>query len=582
MRILWIYFDIGTGNYLHYHHGVGAIDAVLREHGHDTKLLYFQRAPTRASIWSEIEKYSPSAIFFPINTHQWMYARQVCDWIKERFDILTVAGGIHAILDPENVIKHPTLDAVCICEGEIPALELIEKLNANKPIWDTDGFYFKKDGEIIRNRFVPLIENLDEIPISRREIWDMDSIIEDQDWEIQIMGSRGCPYKCHYCANSARMRAYRGYGKFLRQRSVDHVLKEIEILSGLYHFGRIFFEDDIFIMNKDWTIEFCEKYKRRFKFPFKVYIRVEDTTYEILRELKDAGCYMVSIGVEAGNERLRKRILNRHMSNDDIIRVFRWLDELEIKVWDFNMIGFPEETERTIEDLFVLNRTLRPHNAQISIFYPYPGTALYRICEKKGLLSRREQASYFGETILKLPNLSEDYIKQKFYQFRDESLKITAERYKKGYFDFVEKLEDATIKSDSPEPVKRLLFQINGLSKVVIFAHPRSEITWQIPLAPNSVLRGLIGMYEYSWDWGGEGAFFIVQIKDESGTIEIFRRYVDPKNKLSDRRWIPFEVDLSKWSNKLVKISLLTEPCPSGDLTGLWCGWNAYLEQLAP
>lgn len=579
MRVLWVYFDIGTGNYLHYHHGVGAIDATLRESGHDTKLLYFQKAPSRVSIWNEVEKYSPDAVFFPINTHQWMYARQVCDWIKEKFNILTVAGGIHAILDPENVIKHPTLDAVCICEGEYPSLELVEKLAQGKPVWDTDGFYFKKDGEVIRNRFVPLVENLDSIPISRREIWDMESTIEDQDWEVQIMGSRGCPYKCHYCANSGRMRAYKGYGKFIRQRSVDHVLKEIEILSNLYHFGRIFFEDDVFIMDKDWASEFCKKYKSRFSYPFKVYIRVEDTTYEILRELKDAGCHMVSIGVEAGSERLRKRILNRHMSNDDIIKVFRWLDELEMKIWDFNMIGFPEETKETIEDLFALNRTLRPHIAQISIYYPYPGTALYRICEKKNLLSTREQASYFEHSTLKLPNLSDDYIKQKFFEFRDESLKIRAERYRKGYFDFVERLDDATIKSDSPEPVKRQLFQINGLSQVVILAHPRSKVSWELSLKPNSVLRGLIGMYEYSWQWGGEGAFFVIQIEDETGKAEVFRRYIDPKNRLNDRRWIPVEVDLDRWSGKNIKVSLITETGPSSDLTGLWCGWNAYLAQ---
>jgi len=580
MRILWIYFDVDTGNYLHYHHGVGAIDAVLREHGHDTRLMYLQRLPERERLYDEIESYDPNVVFFPINTHQWMFARQVCDWIKWKFDIPTVAGGIHAILDPDGVIRHPTLDAVCICEGEYAALELVEKMEAGKPIWDTHGFYFKVGSEIIRNKFRPLTENLDELPISRREIWNMERAIEDQGWEIQIMGSRGCPYRCHYCANSGRMKAYRGHGRFIRQRSVEHVLKEVEVLSDLYHFGRIFFEDDIFIMDKNWAREFCEQYKRKFSYPFKVYIRVEDATYEILRELKEAGCYMVSIGVEAGNERLRKRILNRRMSNDEIIKVFKWLDELDIQIWDFNMIGFPEETKETIEDLFALNRTLRPHIAQISIFYPYPGTALYRICKKRGLLSKHEQASYFEETTLDLPGLSEEYISQKFWEFRDESLKMRAERFRKGYYDFTDKLEEANVDSQSPEQVRRQLFQINGLSKVVIFAHPRCELTWRIAVEPDTVLRALIGFDRHSWSWGGEGAHFVVSVEGEEGKSEIFRRYVDPKHRLTDRRWIPVELALGRWAGKEIKISLATEPHESGDLIGLWCGWaNAHLTQ---
>lgn len=575
MKVLWIYFDVETGNQLHYNHGVGQIDACLRQAGHDTVLEYYQKPPTENEALSVLKKHQPDAVFFPVNTHQWMFARRYARWVKKHSTAFTVVGGIHAILDPESVIQQPGVDAVCIGEGEQAAVELLDALAGGGSPDAVEGIWLKTSaGKIVRNRFRPLIEDLDSLPVSMREIWDYQQAIVANRFELTVMGGRGCPFKCTYCANSARREIYRGHGRYVRMCSPQRLIETIAKLEQAYSFQRIFIEDDVFIFKHSWAEQFCEMYKERFNYPFQAYVRVEFCTKEILRTMREAGCFCILIGVEAGNEELRAKMLNRKMTNESIIKVFRWADELGLQTWNFNIMGFPEETEQTVEDLFQLNRTIRPNKAQISLFYPYPNTRLYDLCKERGYITGSERPTYFEESILSLPTISKRKLTESFWRFRDMALQIRAEKEQKGYFDFTTQLPLANVDTSDPQNVKLEQVQIGGVQEMVLFEHPRSTVTIKALVKPGSVFRTIYALDPLCLTWGGEGVRFILSVKDKSGTRELFNRYLDPKADPELNRWHELEIDLDGLDNQEVEFIFRTEPNESGDLTGAWSVWG--------
>jgi len=571
MKLWWVYLDVGTGNYVHYNHGVGQIDACLRRAGHESELLYLREHLERDEFIERFKRVQPDAVLFPINTHQWVDTPRYAQWVREVSDVPRVFGGIHGILDAEKVIEHPAVDVLCVGEGEEAMVEYCDALEAgHEPTGIRNLWRRLPSGEVERNPMRPLIEDMDALPIDDREMWDHDWILRDSLWEVGVMGGRGCPFSCTYCANSARRIKYRGLGKFVRMCSPEHMIDIVAHLAPRIPFRKIFFEDDVFTMDHDWVRHFCALYKERFDYPFKVYIHVQTVTKEILQTLKDAGCYMVMAGVEAGNEKLRRELLNRQMTNAELIRAFRWCDEVGLQTWTFNIVGFPGETEQTIQELFDLHRTLHPNGAQCSIFYPYPGTALFDKCVDEGLFTGDDRPTYFEKSVLEIGTVSRERLEQAFWEFREVTLRLKAEKEARGSVDLLVELPAAEMtEQEASEPARLHLAKIDGDERLCLFAHPRSNIAWKMTVPDCARLRAAIALDPLCLSWGGRGAWFEVRV----GQDIVFRQYVDPKINPNEHRWQEIAVDLSPYAGREVKLTLATLPHASGDLTGLWALW---------
>ena len=144
-------------------------------------------------------------------------------------------------------------------------------------------------------------------------------------------------------------------------------------------------------MNLTWLSEFATKYPKRFNIPIQVNGQPQTITQELIDLLKKALVKEVKIGVESGNEELRKLVLNRKMTNEHIINAANLLHKNGLGVGTFNMIGLPGETEENIIETIELNKLLKPlFTVGCSIFKPYLGTPLYQKCMKEGLISTRK------------------------------------------------------------------------------------------------------------------------------------------------------------------------------------------------
>jgi radical SAM superfamily enzyme YgiQ (UPF0313 family) len=342
--------------------------------------------------------------------------------LKEHHAVPTLVGGVHATMASEAVIGNPHVDIVCRGEGEIPMLRLVEAMSAGSDISRIESMWVKKGpGEIVRNEIAPLIQNLDDLPFPDREFFPMESILKENGYAMVVLAGRGCPFSCAYCSNSAYLKLYRGKGRYVRRRSVGNVIEELKMLRERYRIGMVGFQDEIFTMDKKWLKEFCEAYRRKIGIGFSCCARPENIDCETAAILKGGGCLSVSIGVETGDEVLRRTVLNRSTSNGEIVTAFRLLREAGIKRMSFNMIGVPGETLHTIEQSLSFARGLEPDWVGLTLYHPYPGTQLAELCERKGYVKKRAFNPSYGseESMLTLPTISSRELTRGYRRFED-------------------------------------------------------------------------------------------------------------------------------------------------------------------
>jgi uncharacterized radical SAM superfamily protein len=222
------------------------------------------------------------------------------------------------------------------------------------------------------------------------------------------MCSRGCPFHCSYCINTKLNELHNGKGKPVRYRSIENIITEIKGVASKYpRMKQVEFHDDTFTLRKEWLKEFCRAYKSEIGLPFACNVRPGTIDNEIPLLLKEANCTEVRIGIEAGNDFIRNKILKRNLSKENIIKDFKKFKDIGIRTWAFNMIGIPYETVSMIEETISLNKQVKADFAQVSIFVPYPGTETMRICEENGWLTDRTTETYFqNESPIDQPTLT--------------------------------------------------------------------------------------------------------------------------------------------------------------------------------
>ena len=417
MKILFIAPKIGSQAKLLV--GIAYLSAVLKETGHEVELLEIDEKKDLDKIFLTIESFNPQIIGLTANSHQYDYAVDIARDIKSKFNAKIFLGGVHSTLAPENAVKEKCFDGVCVGEGEEAFLELIGKIENHQDYFDTKNFWFYKDGDLIKNDIRPIMNDLNSLPMPDYSIFKYYKSAGSSEIVPRFIFSRGCPFNCTYCCNHAIKRIYIDQSNYVRFRSVEKSLAEIDLIKSKYNFKHFKIDDDTFSLNKKWVLEFCEKYKAKFNMTFECNVRVGAVDREILEALKSAGCNLIKVGVESGNEKLRREVLNRQIFNGKIIELFDLAREVGLKTFSFNMIGVPGETKSTVKDTINLNARLRPDYLQVTAFYPYPSTALGDRCLKEGLIGDYHLDSYMKESVLNLPTLSRGQIERavKYFKF---------------------------------------------------------------------------------------------------------------------------------------------------------------------
>ncbi len=380
--------------------GPGFLGAWLRRHGHEVHFLRAGLDDTDDQVAAAVAELAPDLIGVSLTTRQWQRARALLRGLRERLAVPVVAGGLHPTFSPEEALGAPGIDFVVLGEGEGPMLDLVEALQAGRTPAGLDNVMLPGGP---RPRLRAPFEPLDDLP------WVARDLLDEQPGVIHMATQRGCPFPCTYCGARMYDELYAGEGtSYGRRRSHGSVLAELQALRDSGQLAYIIFLDDTFTIHHPWVREFCRVHGERLGTPFSLHARVETVTEPMLHRLAAAGCQQITYGVEAGSERVRRQIMKRQVTNQRFRDVFRWTREAGIAVTANYMLGLPGETPDELQETVDLAAELEVLDFGYFVFYPYPGTHLFRVCREQGYLPADylDRPANHRETILALPGLS--------------------------------------------------------------------------------------------------------------------------------------------------------------------------------
>src|SRR3569833_2353186 len=290
--------------------------------------------------------------------------------------------GPPVTVEPEKTLRASTaIDFVVKREFDYP----IRDFAMGKPLEEIPSVVIRKDGGFQNNREASPIEDLDALP------WASKVYKRDLDFRrynvpfllnpyISFYTSRGCPAQCTCCLWPQTHSGHRW-----RLRSSDDIVNEcrwaLENFTGL---KEIFFDDDTFNYQKARTIELCAKLKT-LNFTWSCTSRVT-TDYDTLKAMKDAGCRLLIVGYESGDQQILKNI--KKGATIDMARRFSAnCKKLGLVIHGDFIVGLPGETRDTIRKSIDFAKELDVETIQVSIGHPFPGTEFYDHVKKNGLIT---------------------------------------------------------------------------------------------------------------------------------------------------------------------------------------------------
>ena len=267
-------------------------------------------------------------------------------------------------------------DVVLMGEAEQSLLELVRAWENNDDLSQVAGLAFKKSGEIVRTGPRQLIKDLDSLPLPAWDLIDLSAY--RQMWmnnagyfSINIGTTRGCPFKCNWCAKPI-------YGNRYHSRSPQHVISELRLLKNLTDFEHVWFCDDIFGLKPGWVQQFADLVENEdLRFRFKIQSRADLLVQPAYVEsLARAGCEQVWMGAESGSQKILDA-MDKGIRVEQIEEATSLLKKHGIQPCFFIQFGYLGETRDDIRSTIRMINKLMPYEIGISVSYPLPGTGFY-------------------------------------------------------------------------------------------------------------------------------------------------------------------------------------------------------------
>lgn len=328
-------------------------------------------------------------------TIQRQEALKLAAWVKaEMPSTIVVFGGVHATFLPHHILSTKYVDLVIRGEGERALVSVSRAVASNQPFDTIEGVSFIRDSKFVHTKDPSDPINLAMLPIPAYEYFISNKPIREPTIHslmelvsgkplrsANVITSRGCTLNCEFCSSSSF------WGRKIRYIPIQNTLEEIKILVRNYGIDFIEFSDDDFFSDENHTKELCKGMRM---LPFKLHwhcrVRVTTAKEELLLLAKESGLSAISLGIESGSAKVRRRI-GKPFEFEALEKICKQLKQLGIITRFYIMIGNSQETDESIAESIELIYKLRPDIVKFLLTTVYPGTRLYKHCIRDGLMT---------------------------------------------------------------------------------------------------------------------------------------------------------------------------------------------------
>ena len=422
MRISFVFPNV----YTPYSHSpaIQALSAFLKREGNSISLVHLNSehaVPDDDSEFiKELEKQKPELVAFTSTSFEYDRSNELAGIAKKYLKVPAILGGVHATTKQDD-FSSSNFDAFCVGEGEL----VLSRIAKSQLI--PRGVIY---GETIKD--------LDSLPFYDWDIMDTEKFLGTKGRWLNIGFSRGCPFKCTFCANPV-LRLKRD-SKMLRRRSVQNALSELEYVLERFEISTFNFDDDLFTLNKKWVAEFSSEYRKRIYeksgIEYVVEARADVFDEELAHNLKVSGCREVQFGIETGSQKLRD-FIKKGINEKQIKSAFQLCREYELNTYAYMILGIPGECKETYDETVSLMAEIRPRLIRPTFLCPVYGTELFDYCRKNNLLKEEKVRVWNSESSLRLDTISESDLMRCWLLFPwNINLKMGLESYRSAISEF--------------------------------------------------------------------------------------------------------------------------------------------------
>lgn len=402
--------------------GLAYLASFLREHGYKVDILDANALGySKEELISHIIKHPSKYIGITSVTATINMVSKLCDTLKEKSDKVLILGGQHVTFRYEDVLAScKSIDYIIRGEGEVTLLRLLQRLSNNMTAKGLMGITYPEGNKIVVNPDRPPIKDINKLPIpawdllprSKYRLNGFQDIGFNGEKLGKLISTRGCPNKCTFCSSA------HFWGK-ARFRNVDNIFAELEFLTKELNVRQIDFMDDCLTIPASRFKELCTRMiNSNLDLKWSCYSRVQNINEEIVQLMKKAGCFIVSLGIESGNQEVINST-NKNITLEQVTNAVNLFKKYDIDCLGFFMIGHPKDTYKTVHETIDFAQKLNLDFPFFSVTTPFPGTELYDWFMSSDLSPGSfewDQLSTHSDTIYRTENLSSKEIK-KLYDY---------------------------------------------------------------------------------------------------------------------------------------------------------------------
>ena len=402
MKILLIYPNISKS--LQEPMGLSYISAVLKRDGHEV-FLWDYTFDKIDDLETLIIKNNFNYVCITALSSEFSFAVKLAELIKSLRGVPIIIGGPHVTFMPHEAILKDCFDVAVIGEGEDAIVEYVKSESryiAGTWVKDYNTIYMNKNNSPSDITKLPWPDHaMFKRHLKRNVTWSG----REENYGT-FMTARGCPFKCAYCYAKGMQDLYKGY-TYTRYREIEDVIAEIKYSVEKFNLKSLYFIDETLTTNKQRILQLCELYKEEIGLPWHCETRPNTVDEEVLQAMKDAGCEVVMMGLEASSNRVRNDIYNRNLSKEQIVTAFKLAKKVGLKTSSFNIAGGPTETKEEIRETIQLNKECEADIGKMTLFSVFPGSELWNYCKSNGYYIRDNYpTNYYTDSNLHHDTLS--------------------------------------------------------------------------------------------------------------------------------------------------------------------------------